>query len=197
VTYTVAQELVVARSWLGVPYLFGGTTRAGVDCSGYTQAVAVALGIIIERTSEEQWATLGPGDGSEGDYVFFDVPSDAQAQPAHVGIVAPPQPGLTGWMLNAPYTGTVVRYDTINGLGRTVMGYRRLPGLVAPPEPSEEEPVPVLVEWNGSYWVVSADLTTKVRVATTVDGSNLSAAPWGYKTGELSAAQMAAIPVVG
>ena len=158
-----------------------------MDCSGYTQAVARALGDAIERTSEDQWATLPPGDGSVGDYAFFDVPSDTQAQPAHVGIVSSP-----GVMLNAPYTGTVVRYDPIKGPGRTVMGYRRLPGLTAPPSPPTEEDVPpFLVTYEGSYWVVSGDWSHATRVATPPDGSVAYAQ--GMKIEPLSAQQMAAI----
>ena len=190
---TAADNLAAARQWLGVPYKFGGESRQGIDCSGLTQLSAAAIGIDIPRTSEAQWAALIPVRFPiPGDLVFFDVPSDTQAQPAHVGIVTQ----APGQMLNAPYTGTVVRYDPIEGPGRTVMGYGLIPGLSAPPAPPQEEvPVPILVEFSGSFWVVSADLTTRVKVATTADGSAIDAL--GYKVVTLSAAQMAAIPVVG
>jgi NlpC/P60 family len=159
-----------------------------VDCSGFTQAVALALGDSIARTSEEQWATLPPGGGAVGDLVFFDVPSDTQAQPAHVGIVSSP-----GVMLNAPYTGTVVRYDTINGPGRTLMGYRSLPGLSAPPSPPSEDDVPpFLVIYEGSYWVVAGDWGHATRVATPSDGT-VAYTDQGMKIQVLSAAQMATI----
>ena len=70
------------------------------------------------------------------------------------------------------------------------------PASQAPPAPSQEEPdMPILVVYENGYWVVSAALTTRVKVGTTADGSALSAL--GYKTVTLSAPQMAAIPVVG
>ena len=188
---TAADNLAAARQWLGVPYKFGGESRQGIDCSGLTQLSAAAIGIDIPRTSEAQWAVLIPVRFPiPGDLVFFDVPSDDQAQPAHVGIVSGP-----GQMIDAPYTGTYVRYDPISSPSDTVMGYRRLPGLSQPPVPPGEVPVPFLVAYEDSYWVVSADLTTRVRVADPGDGSVIAAL--GYRVVGLDAAQMATIPVVG
>jgi cell wall-associated NlpC family hydrolase len=188
VSYTLTEELQAAQSWLGVPYLFGGTTRAGVDCSGLTQAVAAECGTEIPRTSEAQYAELPVGTGAVGELVFFDVPTDFQPQPAHVGIVY----AWPDWMVNAPYTGTVVRVDPIAGPGRSVMGYRIIPGLVVPKPPTlESDEMPFLTTYKGSYWVVAGDLSSARLVATPADGSNLYAN--GYKIIPLSAAQMAAI----
>lgn len=158
-----------------------------MDCSGLTQQVAAALGDSIERTSQAQWATLPPGTGAAGELPFFEVPSDSGAPPQHVGIAT----GLVGQMIDAPYTGTVVRYDPIDGPGRTLMGYRRLPGLTAPPSPPSEESVPpFLVIYQGSYWVVAGDWSHATKVATPADGS------LAYQTMKivgLSAPQMAII----
>lgn len=73
----------IASSLLGIPYVYGGSTPAGFDCSGFTQYVYAAAGISIPRTSGEQ--------GYAGTFV-----SAAEARPGdlvwhaygHVGIYA-------------------------------------------------------------------------------------------------------------
>lgn len=58
-----------AKKYLGVPYVLGGTTSAGIDCSGLVQRVFKDLGIDVPRLVSGQ-STLGT-----------EVPSLAQAQP--------------------------------------------------------------------------------------------------------------------
>ena len=73
-------------SLLGVPYLYGGTGRDGMDCSSFTETVYAATGLQIPRSTAGQYA-----EGTEvprerlrfGDLVFF---SDGGDSPSHVGI---------------------------------------------------------------------------------------------------------------
>lgn len=64
------------ESWIGTPYVYGGTTKAGVDCSGFTQAVYMASGIEIPRTASQQAtasAEVNPGNLQFGDLLFFNT----------------------------------------------------------------------------------------------------------------------------
>ncbi len=72
-----AEELIrFAKSLLGVPYVYGGMSPAGFDCSGFTSYVFGAFGIRLERVSTDQ-AKQGMEISREnlkpGDLVFFDT----------------------------------------------------------------------------------------------------------------------------
>ncbi|MER2088917.1 MAG: C40 family peptidase [Sporosarcina sp.] len=65
-----------ARSYIGTPYSYGGTTSSGFDCSGYTQHVFKQSGISIPRTTGQQIAigtAVSKSNLKTGDIVFFNT----------------------------------------------------------------------------------------------------------------------------
>ncbi len=85
-TTTIAKNLTRdALRFLGTPYVFGGTTASGFDCSAYVQHVFAMIGVSIPRTADAQYyaANRIKGAMKVGDLVFFQT---YEPGPSHVGI---------------------------------------------------------------------------------------------------------------
>lgn len=105
---TRGKVLDESETWRGVPYKYGGDTRQGVDCSGFTLKMFQKFGTSLPRTAEAQYGRgRAVKDPRKGDLVFGDYSGSNSVE--HVGIYSG-----NGKMLNAPYPGTVVRYDPIS-----------------------------------------------------------------------------------
>lgn len=85
-TGTVGDLIAYAERFIGVRYLWGGTTPSGFDCSGYTQYVFRNFGINLPRVSQDQFnvgTAVSKGDLKPGDLVFFSTYGPGAT---HVGI---------------------------------------------------------------------------------------------------------------
>jgi len=120
-----------AKSFLGTPYVWGGTSPSGFDCSGFTQYVLAQNGKSIPRTSQEQFASGQAVDKSNlqaGDLVFY-----GNGEATHVGIYEG-----NNKIIHSPHTGDVVKESDFSTYWTsTYLGARRyykgtegaLPGL--------------------------------------------------------------------
>jgi len=105
----------IALRYLGVPYVWGGASPSGFDCSGLVMYVYAQLGISLPHYTVAQWnATLPISSPEPGDLVFFNGLG-------HVGIYIG-----GGRFVNAPHTGSVVRIDSMSSFGG-YDGARRVP----------------------------------------------------------------------
>ncbi|UUZ46234.1 C40 family peptidase [Janibacter limosus] len=97
---------------MGTPYVYGGSTPAGFDCSGFTQYVFAKAGKSLPRVTTAQQAMATPvSDPQPGDLVFFGSPA------YHMGIYLG-----DGMMIDSPRTGSSVSirpvFDGVSGYGR-------------------------------------------------------------------------------
>ncbi len=105
--------ITFARAQIGKPYQFGGTGPDAFDCSGLTMMAYRAAGIILPRTSQQQWAygkQIPPSQVRPGDLVFFAGADGTMTAPGHVGIVIG-----NGYMIDAPTTGMTIQIQPYTG----------------------------------------------------------------------------------
>lgn len=82
---TASDPVTVAEAMIGAPYLCGGRTAKGIDCSGLVQLAWASAGVPLPRDSDLIWAALAAEADADlaslarGDLVFF---------PGHIGIMA-------------------------------------------------------------------------------------------------------------
>lgn len=118
---TVPNFLAEARSHLGLAYLWGGISPAGVDCSGLVHLGLRRLGVLFPRDGDDQYracADVPLDQARAGDLYFF---ADPGKPLHHVGIVTGP-----GRILHSPSTGEFVveedmpapRQETLKVVGR-------------------------------------------------------------------------------
>jgi cell wall-associated NlpC family hydrolase len=110
----------IAMHYLGVPYVWGGSSPSGFDCSGFVMYVYAQMGVSLPHYTGAQWNVGVPvsrGDLQPGDLVFFDGLG-------HVGIY------IGGnQFIHAPHTGTVVQVTSLSGwYSSTYDGARRIVG---------------------------------------------------------------------
>jgi NlpC/P60 family len=106
-----AQAVALVERYLGVPYVWGGATPAGFDCSGLVMYVYGLLGIQLPHYSGYQWyygRRIALDQLQPGDIVFFHAsPNGPQHEGMYIG---------AGEFIHAPHTGDVVKvsslYDT-------------------------------------------------------------------------------------
>ena len=111
-----ATAITYAQTKLGTPYLWGGNGTADqggrFDCSGLTKAAFAKAGITLPRVANDQY-NAGPhpqrAELLPGDLVFFSDDLTNSRAIRHVGIYVG-----GGYMIDAPRTGAVIRFDPID-----------------------------------------------------------------------------------
>ena len=100
------QAVDTAKSYIGVPYVWGGTTPNGFDCSGLMQYVYKKIGVNISRTTSTQindGRAVSKDELKQGDLILFGSPVH------HVGMYIG-----NGQFIHAPQTGETVKISNLS-----------------------------------------------------------------------------------
>jgi cell wall-associated NlpC family hydrolase len=109
---SVENLVALSKRFIGLPYLWGGTSPLGLDCSGFVQLIYKMAGFpLLLRDAEMQYAqtslvAVPPGEETAGDLVFFGKSKD---KPTHDGMMIDAEE-----FINASGPGAMVRISRLS-----------------------------------------------------------------------------------
>lgn len=125
-----AQLIADAFPYIGVPYLWGGVSAHGIDCSGFAQLMHKLAGVAIPRDADMQFAAGQPVEPpyAAGDLLYFGG-SGGHRDISHVGVSLGPEYDTQGWrMIHSGRSRNGVYIDdvqAVDSLRESFQGARR------------------------------------------------------------------------
>ncbi|MFJ7736014.1 NlpC/P60 family protein [Lysinibacillus sp. NPDC097287] len=167
---TASDLSATATKYLGTPYVYGGTTTSGFDCSGYTSKVFADLGIKLNRSSGSQYqqgTAVAKSDLQVGDLLFFNTSGSGIS---HVGIY------IGNNKMIHSQTGKGVSYSNVNDpyyWGPRYIGAKRVATLDSEQQAQVEKVAEVKDSAiDFSVYASRAEVAVQIAKALNLDTSN-------------------------
>jgi cell wall-associated NlpC family hydrolase len=117
--------VAAAESYLGVPYVWGGASSSGLDCSGLTMLAWRAAGVSLDHSAYDQYRETTPVSLSNlqpGDLLFYYFVADGSDPVTHVAMYVGNGPDGPNTVIQAPETGNFVSYHALYTYGLVGVG---------------------------------------------------------------------------
>lgn len=120
--------LNTARTYIGTPYVTGGTTKSGMDCSGFTMVAFSSINVVLPRVSRDQ-ASVGTAVAKNqiqpGDLMYFSTTTPGVVN--HVGIASQVKPNGEVLFIHASSSrGVMEATMSLDYWQKAYMGARRV-----------------------------------------------------------------------
>lgn len=184
----VEQILSVAEGYIGVPYVWGGSTPSGFDCSGLVQDVYRSVGINLPRTSAQQ-ATQGTAiavsDAQPGDLLYWDRDGQVYHVAIYIGggeYIHAPRPGRTVGVASVlhftPSSARRVVPNAPQEMSVSSSSTSKVPSRPSTPTPSDNS---LIGSFEATAYAVGDGLTPSTVTANGTNVANTIHSPEGHR----------------
>jgi peptidoglycan DL-endopeptidase CwlO len=180
-TNTLGNEAVrEAKSFLGIPYVWGGASRSGVDCSGLTMLSWEAAGVSLAHSAWYQYnetRRITLKELEPGDLLFYYFPDDGSDPVTHVAMYVGSGPYGTQTIIQAPETGEDVSYAPIYYYGLVGEGRPAAAGTGTTPTSTTTTTTPSTTTTTVPATTTTVAPPTTTAPTTTVPATTTTVAP--------------------